>query len=227
MSFFGSLFGTDASEAANRAAADQYAKETAATKNYTAYGDTLPAAYADLARGYEPYATAGTSALDRLLAGLGLGGNGEDFTAAYHALPGYQSGLATGQQAAERALNAGGGLNRGAAIKGLYRYGSDYEDSRAGDYLSRLMGLTTTGMTATGANIGTKAAGLTGQQAVRQSAYGGAMKSAPTVGQGMVAGAQSEQNALTNLLGMAAYLGGSALGGPLGGAMGKSFFGGK
>ena len=224
MGFFQSLFGKDASDAANNAAADQYAKEQSAIKGLLSYGDTLPGKYNAISTAYDPYTSAGTGALERLLAGLGLGGDGGDFTAAYRALPGYQSGLDTGQQAAERGLNAGGGLNSGRALKALYRYGSDYEDARAGDYLGRLAGVAGQGLTATGAKTGIQTSGVGADTGIRQTAFGGQIGSAKTVGQGMVAGAQSEQDAIGNLLKTAAYLGGSALVGPIGKAVGNKWF---
>ena len=228
MGFFDSLLGNDAADAANRAAQDTYGKQRQATQALTSYGDTLPGQYNQLSQAYQPYTQAGSGALQQLMAGLGLGGAGAQgqFTQAYQNLPGYQSGLNTGLTGAQRALNAGNIGQSGRALKSLYRYGSDYEDQRSGDYLNRLAGLTGMGQAATGAQVGTQAQGLAGQQATRQSAYGGDMNSAGTIGQGMVAGAQAQQTGLQNLLGTAAYLGGSFLGGPAGGALGGSLFGG-
>jgi hypothetical protein len=222
MGIFDSLLGKTASNASNSAAWDTYAKQQKATEGLLEYGNEYADKYKTLAGAYDPYVSAGSGALGRLLQGLGLpGGDGSDFTAAYRSLPGYQSGLETGQNAALTAANAGGMLNSGKALKSLYRYGSDYEDQRSGDYLSRLMGLQGQGLSATQAQVGTEGQGLQGQIATRQSAYGGQMQSAPTIGQGMVAGAQAEQNALSNLMGTAAYLGGAALGGPVGGSLGS------
>ena len=213
MSFLGALFGTDASDASNRAAADTYSKQLAATQKLSAFGDTLPAQYNQLSQAFSPYASAGGGALKQLMGGLGLGGQqaGQDFTNAYRNLPGYQGGLDTGLKAVERGANAGNMFQSGKTLKDLYRFGSNYEDQRSGDYLSRLAGLTGMGQQATGQQVGTQAAGLGGQLATRTSAYQGENAAAPTVGQGMVAGAQAEQSALQNLLGVGAYLGGSAL----------------
>lgn len=225
MGILGSLLGTDASKASNAAAADTYAKQQAATKKLTEYGDTLPGQYNQISEAYQPYTSAGNSALKQLLAGLGLGGDQQAFTDAYHNLPGYQSGLDAGATAAMRGLNAGPGLQSGGALKALQRYGSDYENQRSGDYLSRLGGLASSGLGATQAQVGTQAQGLGANTAIRQSAYGGDMNSAGTIGQGMVAGAQAEQTAMGNLLGTAAYLGGSFLGGPAGAAGGSALKG--
>lgn len=226
MGIFDSLLGNSAADAANAAAADTYRKQKKAAEGIMSYGDTLPAAYRDLSQSYQPYTSAGTSALSQLMAGLGLGGDSQGFTDAYRSLPGYQSGLDTGLNSVARRYNAGGMGQSGAAMKGLYRYGSDYENQRAGDYLNRLAGVSGMGLGATGSQVGTQAQGLQGQLATRTSGFQGLMQAAPTIGQGMVAGAQAQQQGLQNLLGTAAYLGGSFLGGPMGGAIGGSLFGG-
>ncbi len=214
MSIWDDLMGKTASDASNAAAQDTYSKQLAATQGLNKFGKTLPGAYQQLGQGYQPYAQAGTGALQQLMGGLGLGGGDlQAFTQAYQSLPGYQSGLETGTQAARRQLNAGNIGQSGAALKGLYRYGSDYENQRSGDYLNRLSGLAGVGMQATGAQAGLGAQGLGAQTGLRQSAYGGQMQSAGTIGQGQVAGAQAEQQALGNLLNTGAYLGGAALSG--------------
>jgi hypothetical protein len=226
MGFFDDITGKSAQRAAEQAAADTYRKQKAAVGNLESYAGTVPGRFNEIAHGFDPYAQAGGSALERLMAGLGLGGNGGDFTAAYHALPGYEAGRETGINAAQRGLNAGNMGQSGRALKALYRYGSDYEDQRSGDYLNRLAGLTTQGQAATGAQAGLQGQGLTTEAGLRQSAFGGDMNAAGTVGQGMVAGANARQGALTNLLGTAAYLGGSFLGGPAGGSALAGLFGG-
>lgn len=213
MGIFDTLFGNSAADASNRAAQDTYAKQMAAGQQLTDYGDQLPGQFNQLSQAFAPYAQAGGGALQQLLAGLGLGGNQEQFTQAYRSLPGYQSGLETGGRAVAMNANAGDMLQSGAALKALQRFGSDYEDQRSGDYMNRLAGVAGMGQQATGQQVGTQAQGLQGQLTTRTSAYGGAMNAAPTIGQGMVAGANAQSSALQNLLGMGAYLGGSYLGG--------------
>lgn len=175
---------------------------------------------------FQPYEQAGGDALKRLMDGLGLGGGGEDFTAAYRALPNYQAGLDTGTKATAAALNAGNMDQSGKALKTLYRYGSDYENGRVGDYLGRLSGVAGMGQSATAQDAQYTGQGLTGQLGAETTAYGGDMTSAGTIGQGQVAGAQAKQNALTNIMQTGAYLGGAALGGPVGGALGGMMRGG-
>lgn len=213
MGWWSDLTGASASDAANRAAQDTYAKQQAAVRGLSAYADTVPASFNAVASGYDPYVSAGGSALTRLMSGLGLGGDQQAFTNAYRSLPGYQAGLDSGLEGASRALNAGNIGQSGRALKSLYRFGSDYEDQRAGNYLDRLAGLQAQGLSATGAQAGLQAQGLGTQAGLRQSAFGGDMTSAGTVGQGMVAGAQARQTGLTNLLGAGTYLAGAALGG--------------
>lgn len=224
MGFWQDITGQTAADAAQQAAADQYRKEQQAIAEQRAAGQQAQGDFASAARGYDPYVQAGGDALSMLRAGLGLGGNQGEFTAAYRGLPGYQAGLDTGTQAVMRGLNARGNLNSGAGIKGLYRFGSDYEDQRSGDYLSRLMGLQGQGLQATGSQVGTIGQGINANLGARTSAFGGAMNSAGTIGQGQIAGAQARQGALTNLLGTGAYVAGQALGGPLGGAATKRMF---
>lgn len=226
MGFFDSLLGNSSADASNAAAQDTYAKQQAAIKNLTSYGDTLPGQYKDIAKGFDPYVSAGGDALKRLMAGLGLGSSQDsiDFTKAYRDTPGYTAGLETGLTGAERGFNAGNMGQSGAALKGLYKYGSNYEDQRSNDYLAKLLGLTNTGATATGAQVGTEVAGLGANTDIRKTAYGGDYGSAPTVGQGMVAGEQAKQSALTNLMGMGSYVAGSFLGGPGGKALSTRLF---
>src|SRR5262245_31212424 len=110
MGFLQDITGSSAKKAANAAAQDTYNKQQAAITGLNSYADTLPGEYNRIAGAYDPYVSAGNSALSRLMTGLGLGGTADDaaaFTNAYRSLPGYQSGLDTGLQAARRNLNAG------------------------------------------------------------------------------------------------------------------------
>lgn len=222
MGLFDSLFGGAASDAANAAARDTYKKQKKATAEYNAVGDEYQNSLLGLSKAFQPYAQGGQSAFNQLLSGLGLSGdNGEAFTQAYHNTPGYQNGLDTGVRAVEGSANASHMLNSGKTLKGLYKFGSDYEDQRSNDYMSKLLGLTQLGQSATGQQVGTAAQGYGGRLQQRGTSYGGQMQSAGTIGQGMVAGANAEQSALTNLMGMGAYGIGAALGSPwLGTAMG-------
>lgn len=222
MGIWDDLSGKTASGAANAAASDTYGKQQGAINDLKQYGNKYAAQYSELSKGYDPYVGAGNSALQQLMAGLGLGGAGsqEGFTAAYRGLPGYQAGLQTGTDAAMTTANTGNMLQSGKTLKALQRFGSDYEDGRVGSYLDRLTGLSNTGQQATGQQIATVGQGLQGQLGTRTSAFGGDMQAAGTIGQGQIAGAQAEQQGMTNLMGTAAYLGGAALGGGgLGGGM--------
>lgn len=212
MGIFDDLLGRTSESASNRAAADTYDKQRAAAAGLRTAGDNYYSGMTDLAGKYQPYEAAGRSALARAMAGLGLAPGGEDFTAAYRALPGYASGLATGQKATENIINAGDMGQSGKALKALYRFGSDYEDQRSKDYLGQLLGLTGLGQQATGADVATQSQGLGGRLSAYTGAAGQDFNSAGTIGQGMVAGAQARQSAIGNLLNTAAYLGGSAMG---------------
>lgn len=236
MGFWDDLTGNSAADASNTAAADTYAKQIAAANATRAAGAASGQRYATdvsgLASNYDPYVGAGRSALTQLLGGLGLGGPGGSaaFTQAYRSLPGYQSGLDTGTNAAIKAAAAGGRLNSGGTLKALQRYGSDYEDQRVGDYLTRLTGLQGQGLQATGAQTGVLQNAYQGRLGAEIGANNaaGAMdfNAAGTIGEGMVAGEQAKQGALQNLLGTGAFLGGSYLGGNKsgGGSKGPSGF---
>lgn len=216
MGIFDSLLGNSSADASNAAAADTFAKMQAAGGDLRKYGDQYANQFSGLSQLFAPYAQAGTGALQRVLGGLGLGSQSDqaDYTSAYRATPGYQAGLDTGGRAVAANANAGNMLQSGKTLKSLQRFGSDYEDARSSDYFAKLFGLTGMGQQATGQQVSTAGTGLQGQLATRQSAYGGDINAAPVIGQGMVAGEQAKQSALTNLLGMGAYLGGSYLGGP-------------
>jgi hypothetical protein len=224
-SIWDTLTGKAASAASNEAAGMTYAGQQQAGKQLRKAGDQYAGGMQQLSTLFQPYSQAGGDALNMYRAGLGLdgGAGSQQFTQAYQSLPGYQEGLQTGQDSAVAGLNASGRLNSGGALKALQKYGSDYENQRSGDYLTRLMGLSGMGQQATGQQVSTAGQGLQGQLGARTSAYQGDMQAAGTLGQGLVAGANAEQGALGNLMGTAAYLGGAALGGPIGSSIGGSF----
>jgi len=204
-SFIDTLLGNDDTGA--EAARLQYQREQEAIAGAKAAGTQAQAGYEGISQAYNPWISGGGSALEQLLRGLGLSGTGgqEAFTNAYRGLPGYQSGLETGTTAALRGINASGhDLAGGRALKALQRYGSDYEDQRVGDYLSRLMGLNTQGLQAAGAKVGTQGAGIGANLGMQQSAYGNQFKSAATEPMGIIADRTAQNQAWTNLLGAGA-----------------------
>lgn len=212
MSFLDTLLGKTGSRAANAAAADQYGKEQAATGAIRSYGDQYAQQFADLSRGFDPYVTAGNEAAGQFTNLLRDPSN-------VRSLPGYQFNLDQGTRALDNSAAARSGVMNGKLVKDQTRFATDYADTFYGNQFNRLMGATGQGQAATGAQVGTVGAGLQGQLNTRQSAYQGDMNSAKTVGQGMVAGANAESSALTNIMNLAGYLGGAALGGPMGGGM--------
>lgn len=223
MGIFDTLFGTAASDTSNAAAGDTYNKQKKAIRKYNAVGDDYAHDMRGLSNQFNPYVKAGGKGLAQLMAGLGLGGaeGSAAFTDAYRSTPGYESGLETGTNAAIAGQNAGGMLQSGRAMKELQRYGSDYEDQNVDDYFARLSGVAGMGQQATAQKVNTAGQGLGGRLQQRGTAFTGDMSAAGTIGQGMVAGAQAEQSALTNLMGAGSYLAGSFLGGNR-----KSLFGG-
>jgi hypothetical protein len=221
MGWWEDLTGKTAASAANQAAQDTYAKQLAASQELKGFGDQYATKYDNLATAFQPYMQAGSGALTQLLNGLGINGTGgsQAFTNAYQSLPGYQAGLDTGAKAVGTVANAGNTLQSGSTLKALQRFGSDYEDQRSGDYLSRLMNMANLGRGATGDYTGTVGTGLQGQLGARTSAFGGDRDAAQTIGQGQIAAANAQQQGMQNLLGMGTFLGGTLLGGPVGGKL--------
>lgn len=211
MSFWDKLTGKSASDAANRAAQDQYAKQQAA-------GTQSADAFRNLATSYDPYRTGGTAAQNQVYRLLGLQGADAQNEAygQFRTDPGYQFQLDQGIGAIDKSAAARGNLNSGATLKALQQYGQGMADQSYGNYLQRLMGLGQQGLQATGATASTIGQGL-------QNQFGANYGSAGTIGQGMVAGANAESSALGNLLNLGAGLAGSAFGSPmLGNLMGGS-----
>lgn len=222
MGIWDTIMGNSAAEAANAAAADTYAKQQAATQGMRTAGDQYQSGIQGISGAYNPYIQAGGGALQMLMSGLGLGGAGGQnaFTNAYRGLPGYQSGLETGTNAALRGINASGMSNSGRALKALQRFGSDYEDQRVGSYLDRLTGLQGQGLQATGAQAGMRAQGEQGRLGAYTGAYGQDYGAAGTIGEGMVAGEQARQQGIQNLFNTGAQLVGTIAGGGIGGPIG-------
>lgn len=222
-SFWDQITGRAGSDAANAAASDQYNKQLGAASEARSAGSSYQQGLNGVSQNYAPYTSAGNSALERLLMGLGLGGDQGQFASYYQGLPGYQSGLDTGTKAVTSKLNAGSGIQSGAAMKALYKYGSDYENQRSGDYLNRLSSLAGSGLTATDAQSKMQQQGYTGQLQGNllgaQYQYG----AAPTIGQGQIAGANAEAAGSQNLLNTGIGLAGAAMGGM--GGFGSSFGG--
>lgn len=227
MGFFQDLSGKTGAEAAKQAAADTYSKQRRAIDELNLYGDEYASKFEDMSKAYDPYVSAGGSALERLMAGLGLGGDTAGFTQAYRSTPGYQAGLESGSKAITGNAASRGMLNSGAALKALQRYGSDYEDKRSGDYLNRLMGLAGTGQSATGQQIATQGQGLQGQLGTRTSAFQGAMNSAGTIGQGNIAAANARAAGSQNILNTGMKIGGMVLSAATGMPVGMGSSGGS
>lgn len=222
MSFWDDLTGKTASEASNAAASDTYQKQQAAAAASRAAGSDYQSNINNVSQAYNPYVQGGTSALSQLMGGLGLKGaeGSQNFSAGYQNLPGYQSALDTGAKTVATQLNAGPGIQSGAAMKALQKYGQNYEDQKSGDYLTRLMSLGQQGLGATQSQTGLQAQGYGGQLQANLGAAGQQFGSAGTVGQGQIAGANAQAAGSQNLLNTGLKLGGMALGIP---SFGSSF----
>lgn len=229
MGIWDDFIGNTSADASKKAAQDTYLKQMDAGRGIRDAGDRYQGDMRGIGEAYDPYVQSGNSALARLMQGLGLpGGDGSDFTAAYRNLPGYESGLETGTNAALRQVNASGMGNSGRALKSLQRFGSDYEDTRVGDYLTRLMGLGGQGLQATGAQADVYGRGASGRLGAYTQAGQGDYGAAGTIGEGDIAAAQAKQQGWQNLFNTGAKLAGTvagaAIGGPAGASIGSNLF---
>lgn len=202
MGFLDTLMGDDAAAASIGAARKTRTQEKGSVNRYDREGDQYAQHMAQIGRGYGQYEDGGKAAFSQMLAGLGLGapGSQQAFTDAYRNSPGYQAGLDTGLHGVNANSNVNGMLRSGANEKALYRFGSNYEDNRVGDYLTKLMGASQFGMQGQQAGDNYNAQGQAGLLSQRGNSFGGQMQSAKTMGLGQVAAAQAQQAGTTNLL---------------------------
>jgi len=193
MGFWQDLTGESAADASRAAAADTYGKQRTAINDLITYGGQYADKFNNLSDAYSPYVETGktaNTALARLLAD----------PSSVRSLPVYQFAQGEGVQALDRGAASRGMLNSGRSSKDLLRFGTGLADQTYGNQLQRLMGLNQQGMAATGAQVGTQATGLQGELGTRQSAYGGAMKSADTIGLGDIAATNARASGSQNLL---------------------------
>lgn len=205
MGFWQDLTGESAADASKAAAGDTYRKQQAAIAKLIGYGDEYAGKFDELSQGYDPYVqtgAAGNEALMRLI---------QD-PSSLRSLPGYQFAQDEGLQALERSAAGRSGVQSGRFNKGVMRFATGTADQTYGNQFARLLGLSQQGIGATGAQIGTQAQGLQGQLGTRQSAYGGDMTSAGTIGQGDIAAANARAAGSQNLLNTGLKIGGMALG---------------
>ena len=104
----------------------------------------------------------------------------------YTKTPGYDFRLQQGQDSLQAGAAARGGLNSGAAMRDLLKYGQDYGSNEYGNYLSRLGARADTGM---------GAAQMSGQAS--QQAAAGVSNALGNIGNAQAAGAIGMGNAIT------------------------------
>ena len=162
------------------------AQTAAADKQAEIERETRDIIRADLA----PYRGAGDNALAAYQYELGLGEKptfGGTEYGGFTKTPGYDFRLQQGTDAVEASRAAGSGLMSGRTLRDLTQYGQDYASNEYNNYLTRLGGMSDTGLSAAqmaGAASQNAAAGIS-------QAYGNA-------GNAQAAGAIGVGNALTN-----------------------------
>lgn len=196
MGILDDLLGRTAADAAKRAAADTYAKQTEAVNSQIGAADTF-------AKKFQPWENTGLSANDAVLRLL-------SDPSSVRSLPAYQFMLGEGTKAIDRSAAANGSLFSGRTGKALESYGQNLADKSYGDQLARLLGISQQGLGATGVGEG-------GALNARNSAYGNLFGSAGTIGQGDVAAANARAKGTQNLFNLGGSLLGTALSGGTGG----------
>jgi hypothetical protein len=110
-------------------------------------------AYEDVNKSLAPQMSTGTMANTQMANMLGL--NGADAQGAgfvnWKNSTGYQSGLQEGLDGVTQNQAVGGMLNSGSTLKALSRYGSDYANSKFGEYQNQLQGVVNSGTQAAAA----------------------------------------------------------------------------
>lgn len=229
--FFDILSGSAAAAQSQQAGQALAQGNRKAAKELTAYGNTLPDIYGNIAGAYDPYVQGGGQAYNAALTGLGLAGDPQQqaaFAQNFANTPGYQFAFDQGNQALQRQQQAGpGGGAGGRAMKEAIRYGQGFADTRFQDYLRTLLGLGQQGQAAVGSRAGIQSAAYPLQLQTRTSAYQGNLAANQALAQSQIAAAQAQQQGIGNLVNTGASLIGSALGGPIGGQVGGYLFGGS
>lgn len=210
MGFFDDLLGNTAADAAKKAAADQYAKQQAASAGLRTAGDQYNTGMESLSHGYDPWRATGGAANDAVL-------NLIRDPSSVRSLPGYQFGLDQGNRSIAHAGVGNGNLFSGKTGKAFESYGINYADQKYGDQLARLLGVSQQGLGATQAGINTAGTGLQGQLGARASSYGQDFNSAGTIGQGDIAAANAKAKGAQGLLNLGGSLLGSAISAGTGG----------
>lgn len=177
----------------NAAKSAARAQEAAANRDIAFQTETR-----DLIRGdLGVYRDGGAAAQRAIDFELGLGARPEGYQG-FTATPGYDFRLREGQRALEASAAARGGLNSGAAMRDLMRFGQDYGSNEYGNYFARLGARADTGM---------GAAQMSG--AASQQAAAGVSNALGNIGNARAAGAIGGANALTggiqNMLGVWNY----------------------
>lgn len=214
-SFWDQLTGSAGADAANSAASDQYGKQLRAAEGATSAGKDYLSGLMGISQNYNPYVQGGGKAQNTVYDLLGLNGGDAQSGAFsnFRADPGYGYQVGEGIKAVDNSAASRGTLQSGATLKALQDRGNNLADQSYGNYLTRLMGLGQQGLQATGAQTGVQQQGYTGQLGANlagaQMQYG----AAPTIGQGMVAGANAEAAGAQNLLNTGTNLAGKLMGG--------------
>jgi len=136
---------------------------------------------AEAAAGLSPYLTGGNQAALQFQAQMGLG---DPSVQAFDVtqLPGYQQSLNQGMSAVNQGAASSGMLNSGERLKSLQQAGQSVFGDYYNNYMNRLQGLQSQGLSAQNALTGTQVSNLGTMANYRSAMHGGGGGGASPVG---------------------------------------------
>ena len=168
-----------------------------------------------------PWAASGTSAQNALAFEMGVGTRPTDYRG-FEETPAYKFQLDQGLGSVNALAGARGGLNSGRTMQDLAKFNQGLASQEYGNYLDRLRGMSSTGMTAATGAADAAARGIVG---AGSAAAGGITGAANARAAGMIGVGNALSGGINNVLGYDSYMKGMGQKGLFGN--GNVFGGGK
>jgi len=207
MGFLSDLLGKSAEKASQRAAAIEQEKQDRAQRGRLAAGEEFSGTLGTISQLFEQVPEGrGDEAFEAIANLLGLRGTqGRDAAIEqFRATPGFEFAQEQGQQAVQRALEAGGIGAGGRAIKESQRFSQGLADQNVQQFISNLFGLGQTESAAESQRVANQANTLTrgaeGLLGAKSSAFADRFRAASPTAQGVVSGANARAAGAQNLL---------------------------
>ncbi len=168
-----------------------------------------------------PWSTSGAAAQNALAFEMGVGARPTDYRG-FEVTPAYQFQLDQGLGSVNALAGARGGLNSGRTMQDLAKFNQGLASQEYGNYLGRLQGMSSTGMSAATGAANAQAQGILGAGAAQAQGITGAAnaRTAGTIGMG-----NALAGGINNVMGYDSYMKGMGQQGIFGN--GNLFGGGK